>query len=80
MTSRDTTKHFLQDCTLHTEERQALIGRVTEILPTFSTFNKKKQLEILLNGVNIDNYDYYQINVSLQFKVQSYILKTKRFN
>ena len=80
MTSRDTTKHFFQDCTLHTEERQALVGRVTEILPTFRTFNKKKQLDILLNGVNVDNRDFFQINVSLQFKVQTYILKTKRFN
>ena len=67
-------------CTLHTEKRQALVGRVTEILPTFRTFNKKKQLDILLNGVNVDNRDFFQINVSLQFKVQSYILKTNRFN
>jgi len=79
-TSRETTKHFFQDCTLHSEERQALIGRVSESLPAFGTFSKKKQLDIILNGFNIDSPDFFHVNVSLQLKVQTFVLKTKRFN
>ena len=56
------------------------MGRVSETLPAFGTFSKKKQLEILLNGYNIDDPDFFHVNVSLQLKVQTFGLKTKRVN
>ena len=76
---RESTAHFLQDCTRYSLERQALSRQVTEVLPTFPTLGKKQQLDTLLNGFNVDNPDFWRINTLLQFKVQSYILKTKRF-
>ena len=76
---RESTAHFIQDCTLYNSERQTLYRQVIEILPTFQTLGKKQQLDSLLNGFNKNNPDFLRINTFLQFKVQSFILKTKRF-
>ena len=45
----------------------------------FNTFNKQKQLDIILNGYDKDDEDFFTTNVSLQYAVQNFILKTKRF-
>ena len=67
------------DCTLYAQDRLTLIGHVAQIIPEFNTFSKKRKLEVLLNGYNTNNPDYDHINISLQYHVQNFVLKTKRF-
>ena len=76
---RESTSHYLQVCPTFASERQTLYGQVAEILPTFHTLGKKQQLNILLFGHNYTNPDFFRQNTLLQFKVQSFILRTKRF-
>ena len=46
----------------------------------FKRLNKKKQIEIILRGVNIDDDDFLQTNTILTKSVQNFILQTKRFS
>ena len=63
-----------------TSERLTLFEEVTCLLPKFNTFGKNTKVDILLNGFQTDNTDWFQLNINLQIKVQKYILKTKRFH
>ena len=40
----------------------------------------EKKLDILINGVNINNDEFISTNVSLTIAVQNFILQTKRFS
>ena len=42
-------------------------------------FNKRKKLDIILNGINIDQDEFMSTNVTLTFGVQKFIMQTKRF-
>ena len=42
-------------------------------------FNKRKKLDIILNGINIDQDEFMSTNVTLAFGVQKFIMQTKRF-
>ena len=46
---------------------------------TSLNLSKKMKLEIILQGINTDNKDFYNTNVSLTIAVQNFILQTKRF-
>ena len=72
--------HFFLDCFLYNEERRTLLGTFEHFIPNFKNFSKKKMLETILFGYDIDNTDIYKTNVSLQLATQKYILQTKRFN
>jgi hypothetical protein len=72
--------HFFLECFLYNEERRTLLSTFEHFIPNFKNFSKKKMLEIILFGYDIDNTDIYKTNVSLQLATQKFILQTKRFN
>ena len=72
--------HFLLSCWLYNEERQTLLWSVNQLVPVFNSSPKRKQLEILLFGHDIDNPDMFSTNIKLQLLVQKFILDTKRFD
>ena len=75
----ESTEHFLIDCFLFTEERRILFNSVQQLIPKFKTLPKKKKVEILLNGININCNEIDSRNLPLMFAVQNYILKIKIF-
>ena len=76
----ETTSHYFLDCFLYQEERESLFNKISQYLPQFKTFTKKKKLETILFGFNLTNIEPDQRNISVAFAVQNYILKTKRFS
>ena len=76
--NRITWKLFL-DCFLYSPERQILFGLIEHYVPNYNRLNKKKKLDLILNGVNIDNEEYLSTNTTLTKAVQNFILSTKRF-
>ena len=48
-------------------------------IPVFRSFSKKRKLETILYGHDVDNNDIFTTNVSLQLATQKYILHTKCF-
>ena len=48
-------------------------------MPNFIRLNKKQKLEVILRGVNIENEELLQTNITLTKAVQNFILSTKRF-
>ena len=76
----ESPSHYFIDCFLYTPERQALFGLIEHYIPNFPNYSKQKKLDIILNGVNINNDDFISTNVSLTIAVQNFILQTKRFS
>ena len=56
-----------------------MMGVFEHFLPSFSTFSKQKKLETILYGYDRDNDDIFKTNVTLQYAVKNFIIKTKRF-
>ena len=75
----ESPEHFFLDCFLYSPERQILFGLIEHYVPNYNRFNKKKKLDLILNGVNIDNEEYLSTNTTLTKAVQNFILSTKRF-
>ena len=76
----ESPEHFFLDCFLYSLERQILFSLIEHYVPSFNRFNKKKKLDLILNGVNIDNEEIISTNTTLTKAVQNFILSTKRFN
>ena len=76
----ETTSHYLLTCFLFQPEREALLAKICQLYPPFSRKSLKEQTFILLNGINLDNELPDVRNVQIFYAVQSFILKTKRFN
>ena len=72
--------HYMMDCFLYSGERQNLLNLVEHYIPNFPKLNKTKQFEILLLGINPENPEFFTTNTILSIAVQTFILKTKRFN
>ena len=75
--SRESPLHYFLDCTLYTEERRTMIGVLEQYLPKFNTYTKNKKLDIICNGFDKDNIELFKTNVTLQYTVQNFIIKTK---
>ena len=71
--------HYFLECFLYLPERQALFGLFEHYIPNFPNLSSKRKLEIILQGINTENADFYNTNVSLTIAVQNFILQTKRF-
>ena len=69
---------FLLSCFLYTEERRLLFNTVEQILPTFKNMTKKKKIETLLYGINLNISETDRQNKRLSIAVQNYIFKIKR--
>ena len=48
-------------------------------IPNFRNLTKKKELHIILNGINIDQDELLSTHITLTFGVQKFIMQTKRF-
>ena len=70
---------MILDCFFYSPELQILFGLIEHYVPNYNRFNKKKKLDLILNGVNIDNEEYLSTNTTLTKAVQNFILSTKRF-
>ena len=58
---------------------KSLFSLIEHYAPNFNRFNKKQKLDLILKGVNIDNSEFFQTNVTLTLAVQNFTLLTKRF-
>ena len=75
----ESPEHFFLDCFLYSPERQILFGLIEHYVPFFPRLTKKKKLEIILKGVNIDDDNLLSTNTTILKATQNYILATKRF-
>ena len=72
--------HYFIDCFLYLPERQILFSQIEHYIPNFPNLTKKKKLEIILRGIDIDNDDFVQLNTTLTYAVQNFIQHSKRFS
>ena len=75
----ESPEHYFLDCFLFSLERQNLFDLIEHYVPNFIRLNKKQKLEVILRGVNIENEELLQTNITLTKAVQNFILSTKRF-
>ena len=74
--ARESPLKFFLDCKNHSEERRTMFGVFEQYLPKFQTYTKNKKLDIILNGFDRDNNDLFKTNVTLQYSVKIFVLKT----
>jgi hypothetical protein len=60
-------------------ERQPLFSLIEHYVPRFSNLTKKKNLDLILRGLNIDNPDVINLNTTLTKTLQNFILQIKIF-
>ena len=48
-------------------------------IPNFKNFSKKRKLDIILNGINVNQDEFISTNITLTLGVQKFISQTKRF-
>ena len=75
----ESPEHYFVDCFLYSPERQTLFSLFEHHIPNFNRLPKKKKLDLIIRGINIDDEDYLPINTILTKAVQHFILATKRF-
>ena len=75
----ESTLHYFVDCFLYSHERQILFSKIEHHIPNFKNYSKKKKIDLILRGYNPDNVEFTQLNTTLTFAVQRYIMQTKRF-
>ena len=71
--------HYFIDCFLYLRERQTMFQLFEHYIPNFKNFTKKKKLDIILNGINVNQDEFISTNITLTFAVQKFIVQTKRF-
>ena len=76
----ESSEHYFLDCFLYSPERQTLFSLIEHYVPKFKMFNKKKKLDLILRGVNIDDEVFLQTNTIITKAVQNFIIKTGRFS
>ena len=76
----ETSEHFLLDCFLYSTERQTLFNLAEYLIPFFTQLNGKEKYNILTEGINKLNPEYFHTNLRISLAVQNFISKTKRFS
>ena len=74
----ETVEHYMLKCFLYAEERQILFSTVEQLLPNFRKMTQRKQLYVLLYGINLDIDVVDSRNLPLTFAVQKFLLTTNR--
>ena len=72
-------EHYFLDCFLYLPERQNLVCLIEHYVPYFKTLTKKRKMEIILTGVNIDDENLLSTNTIIMKATQNFIMSTKRF-
>jgi hypothetical protein len=77
---QETTKHFLMECFLYSNERTELFENLKGVLERKHTdnYNKSELLQILLRGEKPEIYEKYSHNKLIFKYVQDFLIKTKR--
>ena len=78
--AQETTKHFLMDCFLFSNERNELFEKLTGVLErkNIDKYSNSELLQILLHGEKPEIYEKYNHNKLIFKYVQDYLIKTKR--
>ena len=76
----ESPEHYFLDCFLYSPERRVLFQQIEHFIPHFQRFNRKKKIDIILRGIDIDNQEILSTNISLTIAVQKFIISTKRFS
>ena len=53
----ESPSHYFLDCFLYLIERQTLFDQIEHYIPRFKNLTKQKKLDIILNGIDIENDD-----------------------
>ena len=69
--------HFMMDCFLYTAERQTLFDLVKHYIPNFSILKRNAKVQLLLNGIKVNEPDYNHLNTIITNAVQTFIIQTK---
>ena len=75
----ESPEHFFLDCFLYSPERQILFSLIEHYVPFFKNITRKKKLEIISKGVNINDDTFLSTNTAIMKATQNFILSTKRF-
>ena len=75
----ESPEHYFLDCFLYLPERRILFDLIEHYVPFFNTLNKKKKLDLILRGVNLEQEQFLSTNITLTKAVQTFIISTKRF-
>ena len=76
----ETSEHFFLDCFLYSTERQTLFNLAEHLIPRFMQLNRKEKYDILTEGINKLDPEFYYTNIKISLAVQKFILQTKRFS
>ena len=75
----ETASHFLLSCNKFADKRISLFSKITGYVPNFKKLTQKRQSEILLSGINLENEEPDPRNLGIALAVQKYIIQTERF-
>ena len=76
----ESPEHYFLDCFLYSPERQTLFSLFEHHVPNFHRLSKKKKLDLIIRGINIEDEDFLTLNTLLTKYVQNFIISTKRFD
>ena len=60
--------------------RQTLFDLIEHYVPKFNNWTKKKKIDLIINGIYINNPDFISLNTTLTKAVQNIILNANRFS
>ena len=69
----ESPEHFFLDCLLYSPKRRILFGLIEQYMPFFKNLTKKRKLELILNGVYIDNDEFLSTNTVIMKATQAFI-------
>ena len=75
----ESPEHFFLDCFLYSPERRILFDLIEHYVPFFHNLTKRSKLELIINGVYIDNDEFLSTNTIIMKATQAFIVNTKRF-
>ena len=75
----ESPEHFFLNCFLSSPERRILFGLIEHYVPFFPNLTKREKLELILNGVYIDNAEFLSTNTIIMKATQAFISNTKLF-
>ena len=75
----ETASHYFLSCNKFDEKRILLFNKIIKHVPNFRKLSQKRQIEILLSGINLENEEPDSRNLGIAFAVQRYIIQTERF-
>jgi hypothetical protein len=75
----ESTMHYFLDCFLYAADQRILFCLVDHHIPHFIRMNKNSKLNLILNGFQNDDPDYYHLKSTITKAVQTFIIQTQRF-